>query len=87
MQVRLATMRPNLTVRFDPHGRTTCIRCRSEGLSSWGSILGCNGAVKNQLDHNYLAVAERHGATGWSVLKPDVSHQTDRVGVVCPGRR
>lgn len=66
MKIRSATVRPNLAVRFGPpdswsfneHG------VQQRGCAFVGEcILGCNRSAKNSLDHNYLAVAERHSAT------------------------
>ncbi|PSL08076.1 cholesterol oxidase [Haloactinopolyspora alba] len=56
---------PNLALTFDDHGpgqlnrfgvpQRGCVFCGECGI-------GCNVGAKNSLDHNYLALAERHGA-------------------------
>lgn len=65
MRIQQATVRPNLAVRFgDPEQWTP----NAHGVPQRGCafvgecIAGCNRSAKNSLDHNYLAVAERHGA-------------------------
>jgi cholesterol oxidase len=81
MQIRPATIRPNLAVRFGPsqtwspnmHG------VQQRGCAFVGEcVLGCNKSAKNSLDYNYLTVAEQHGAaavTGAEVrrIAPDAS--------------
>lgn len=72
------TIRPNLAVRFtDPDAETV----NRHGVPQPGCdfvgecVIGCNRGAKNTLDHNYLAVAEKHGAsavTGAEVTRIDV---------------
>ncbi|GAA1932367.1 hypothetical protein GCM10009689_09760 [Brevibacterium antiquum] len=65
-QIRPAMIRPNLAVRF---GDSEVWSRNVHGVAQRGCafvgecILGCNRSAKNSLDLNYLAVAERHGAT------------------------
>ncbi|WP_114559694.1 GMC oxidoreductase [Desertihabitans aurantiacus] len=60
-----ATVRPNLAVSFGDPERW---RANRHGVPQRGCtfvgecVVGCNHGAKNTLDHNYLAVAERHGA-------------------------
>lgn len=66
LQIRPATIRPNLAVRFGP---TQSWAANDHGVPQRGCafvgecVLGCNRSAKNSLDFNYLAVAEKHGAT------------------------
>ncbi|SDE03424.1 GMC oxidoreductase [Glycomyces harbinensis] len=65
MAMAEATVRPNLAVTFgDPHvWRPNRHGVSQRGCSFTGEcVIGCNQGAKNTLDHNYLAVAERHGA-------------------------
>lgn len=66
LQIRPATIRPNLAVRFGPAESWSA---NDHGIPQRGCaflgecVLGCNRSAKNSLDFNYLAVAEQHGAT------------------------
>jgi cholesterol oxidase len=57
---------PNLAVTFDDRGPGQVNRF---GVPQRGCVfvgecdIGCNVGAKNSLDHNFLALAERHGAT------------------------
>lgn len=57
---------PNLTVTFADHGPEQVNRfgVPQRGCTFVGECdIGCNVGAKNSLDHNYLSVAESHGAT------------------------
>jgi len=65
MGISSATFRPNLAVRFgDPQTwHPNRFGSLQRGCDFSGEcIAGCNRGAKNSLDHNYLAVAEAHGA-------------------------
>lgn len=65
-QIRPAMVRPNLAVNF---GDSESWSRNLHGVAQRGCaflgecILGCNASAKNSLDFNYLALAERHGAS------------------------
>ncbi len=66
MGIAQAAVRPNLAVRFaDPDVATSNRHgIPQRGCSYTGEcVVGCNQGAKNTLDQNYLAIAERHGAT------------------------
>src|SRR5690606_6548025 len=65
MAMAEATVRPNLAVTFgDPERwRPNRHGVPQRGCAFTGEcVIGCDRGAKNSLDHNYLAVAERHGA-------------------------
>ncbi|WP_179223267.1 GMC oxidoreductase [Microbacterium sp. Yaish 1] len=65
MGIASATFRPNLAVRFgDPlMWQPNRFGSPQRGCTFSGDcVAGCNQGAKNSLDHNYLAVAEAHGA-------------------------
>ncbi len=67
MGISSATFRPNLAVRFGDarEWRSNRFGSAQRGCSYSGEcIAGCNQGAKNSLDHNYLALAETHGARG-----------------------
>jgi cholesterol oxidase len=56
---------PNLAVTFADHGpgQVNQFGMPQRGCTFVGECdIGCNVGAKNSLDHNYLALAERHGA-------------------------
>lgn len=97
MGIGPATIRPNLAVRFgSPETWSPNLHgVQQRGCAFVGEcVLGCNKSAKNSLDHNYLAVAERHGATavtgaevrriapdasGWSVWSAEGGNDTNLV--------
>jgi cholesterol oxidase len=68
------TFRPNLAITFTEPGRPVTNR---HGRPQAGCLycgecdIGCNIGAKNSLDHNYLAVAERHGVTVATLCEVD----------------
>lgn len=62
------TVRPLLAVTFaEPGGEAKPGTCTFAGEC----MFGCNEGAKNSVDHNYLRLAERHGATALTLCEVD----------------